>query len=151
MPQSLSVRCIRFDASRSRAPWLASLYLAAAFVPSPAAAAGDPPGDIRLELTPRVCTLAPGDERCDTRVQATWKAARDESLCLVIVARPDVKHCWEHYAAGTYSIQLVFSEDLVFQLRNPDLQQVLASEALHVIREAIRYRRRRRDPWNIFD
>jgi len=84
-------------------------------------------------------------------VQATWKAAGDESLCLVIVARPDVKRCWEHYSAGTYSIQLVFSEDLVFQLRNSDLQQVLASEALRVIREAIRYRRRRRDPWNIFD
>ena len=150
MPQSLSVRCIRFEARRSRAPWLVSLYLAAVVIPSPAGASSDPPGGIHLELTPRVCTLAPGDERCDTRVQASWKAARDESLCLVIVDRPDVKRCWEHYSAGTYSIQLVFSEDLVFQLRNPDLQQVLASEALRVIREAIRYRRRRRDPWNIF-
>jgi hypothetical protein len=28
---------------------------------------------------------------------------------------------------------------------------VLASEALRVIREAIRYRRKRRQPWNIFD
>jgi hypothetical protein len=146
----LSVRCIHFEASRSRAPWLVSLYLAAVVSPSPAGASSDPAGGIHLELTPRVCTLAPGDERCDTRVQASWKAPRDESLCLVIVDRPDVKRCWEHYSAGTYSIQLVFSEDLVFQLRNPDLQQVLASEALRVIREAIRYRRRRRDPWNIF-
>jgi Protein of unknown function (DUF3019) len=128
-----------------------SLFLAAAFPSPPAAASVDPPADIHLELTPRVCTLAPGDERCDTKVQASWKAARDESLCLVIADRPDVKRCWEHYSAGTYSIQLVFSQDLVFQLRNLDLQQVLASEVLRVIREAIRYRHRRRDPWNIFD
>jgi hypothetical protein len=127
------------------------LYLAAALAPSLSVASTDSPKDIHLELTPRVCTLAPGDERCDTRVQASWKAAGDESLCLVIAGRPDVKHCWEHYSAGTYSIQLVFTEDLVFQLRNPDLQQVVASEVLRVIREAIRYRHRRRDPWNIFD
>jgi hypothetical protein len=31
------------------------------------------------------------------------------------------------------------------------LQHVLASEALRVIREALRYRHKRREPWNIFD
>ena len=114
-------------------------------------AAADQPADIHLELSPRVCTLSPTDERCNTRVQASWKADRNESLCLVIVDRPDVKHCWEHYSAGTYSLQLVFAEDLVFQLRDRDLQQILASDVLRVIREAIRYRHRRREPWNIFD
>ena len=79
------------------------------------------------------------------------RASHEESLCLVILARPEVKHCWEHYAAGNYTIELTFTEDLVFQLRDVSLEQVLASEALRVIREAIQYRHKRRQPWNIFD
>jgi hypothetical protein len=51
---------------------------------------------------------------------------------------------------GTYSIELEFAEDLTFQLRDPELRQILSSEILRVIREAIRYRHKRREPWNIF-
>jgi hypothetical protein len=115
------------------------------------AASGDGRDDIRLELSPRICTLTMNDTQCDTVVHATWRAPRDESLCLVIVGRPDVKRCWEKYSEGSYSIELIFSTDLVFQIKDLDLQQVLASEVLRVIREAIRYRHKRREPWNIFD
>jgi Protein of unknown function (DUF3019) len=107
--------------------------------------------DIHLELSPRICTLAVNDNRCDTVVRASWRAPGDESLCLVIEGRPDVKRCWEKYSEGTYSIKLVFSTDLVFQLKDVDLQQVLASEVLRVIHEAILYRHKRREPWNVFD
>ena len=115
------------------------------------AASGDERGDIRLELSPRICTLTANDTQCDTVVRATWRAPGDESLCLVIVGRPEVKRCWEKYSEGSYSIELIFSTDLVFQLKDLDLQQMLASEVLRVIREAIRYRHKRREPWNIFD
>jgi Protein of unknown function (DUF3019) len=115
------------------------------------AASSDERDDIRLELNPRICTLTMKDTQCDTVVHATWRSPRDESLCLVIIGRPDVKRCWEKYSEGSYSIELIFSTDLVFQLKDLDLQQVLASEVLRVIREAIRYRHKRRDPWNIFD
>jgi hypothetical protein len=118
----------------------------------PAIAAADA-GDenIQLVLSPRICSLSANDKRCDTRVRATWQASRSESLCLVIVDRPEVKRCWENYSEGTYSVELTFSEDLIFQLKDLELQNVLASEALRVIREAIRYRHKRREPWNIFD
>jgi hypothetical protein len=109
------------------------------------------PDYIQLELSPRICTLSAGDRQCETRVRATWQSPRVESLCLVIVDRPEVKRCWENYSEGTYSIELTFAEDLVFQLKDLELQNVLASEALRVIREAIRYRHKRREPWNIFD
>jgi hypothetical protein len=108
-------------------------------------------GAIRLEISPRICTLTGNDKQCETPVHAQWRSPREESLCLVIVARPEVKHCWEHYSGGTYTIELTFTEDLVFQLRDVSLEHVLASEALRVIREAIRYRHKRRQPWNIFD
>ena len=107
--------------------------------------------DIRLELSPRICTLAATDKQCETRVSAKWRSPHEESLCLVILDRPEVKRCWEKYSEGTYSIDLVFAEDLVFQLRDFELRDVLAFEVLRVIREAIRYRHKRRQPWNIFD
>jgi Protein of unknown function (DUF3019) len=116
---------------------------------TPAVAATDT--DIRLELSPRICTLAATDKQCETRVSAKWRSPHEESLCLVILDRPEVKRCWEKYSEGTYSIELVFAEDLVFQLRDFELQNVLAFEVLRVIREAIRYRHKRRQPWNIFD
>jgi hypothetical protein len=116
---------------------------------APAVAATDTA--IRLELSPRICTLAATDKQCETRVSAKWRSPHEESLCLVILDRPEVKRCWEKYSEGTYSIELVFAEDLVFQLRDFELQHVLAFEVLRVIREAIRYRHKRRQPWNIFD
>lgn len=123
-----------------------------ASVPGVAASTTDiKSGGIELELSPRVCTLSAHDEHCDTVVRARWSAPQEESLCLVIVDRPEVKQCWEHYEAGAYTVELVFAQDLTFQLRDPALQQVLASEVLRVIREAILYRHKRRQPWNIFD
>jgi hypothetical protein len=115
------------------------------------AAIGASDGKIQLEISPRICTLTGRDKQCETAVHAQWRSSHEESLCLVIVTRPDVKRCWEHYAEGTYTIELTFAEDLTFQLRDLSLEHVLASEALRVIREAIRYRHRRRQPWNIFD
>lgn len=107
--------------------------------------------DIKLEISPRICTLTGNDKQCATPVRAQWRSKHDESLCLVILARQEVHHCWEHYRAGTYTIDLVFTDDVVFQLRDVALERVLASEALRVIREAIQYRHRRRQPWNIFN
>jgi hypothetical protein len=115
------------------------------------AAMGPSDDHIRLEISPRVCTLTDKDKQCETPVHAQWRSSHEESLCLIIITRPDVKRCWEHYAQGTYTIVLSFTEDLTFQLRDLSLEHVLASEALRVIREAIRYRHKRRQPWNIFD
>jgi hypothetical protein len=115
------------------------------------AAIGPSEGKIHLEISPRVCTLTERDKQCETPVHAQWRSSHEESLCLVIVSRTDVKRCWEHYAEGTYTIELTFTEDLTFELRDLSLEHVLASEALRVIREAIRYRHKRRQPWNIFD
>jgi hypothetical protein len=128
---------------------IATLLLLAA-APHAIAAAPQEGEDIHLELSPRICTLGARDKQCQTEVHAQWTSRREESLCLVILDRPDVKHCWEHYSQGTYSLQLTFVDDLTFQLRDPGLQSVLASEVLRVIREALRYRHKRREPWNIF-
>jgi hypothetical protein len=146
------VRSTRFENHGDkivRVFFLAAFIIAAA--PNSNAATDPATDDIRLELSPRICSLSGGEKQCETRINATWQAARKESLCLVILDRPEVKRCWEDYSQGTYSIHLVFSEDVVFQLKDPDLQHVLVSEALRVIREAILYRHKRRAPWNIFD
>lgn len=146
--QPLSAHCTRSSPAR-RGWWLACIVITVGTrTPAHAEQDGDP--NIRLDLRPRVCTLAATDKQCDTRVSAHWQSDREESLCLVILERPQVKRCWEHYTEGIYSIELEFAEDLVFQMRDPQLHRVLASETLRVIREALRLRRKRRQPWNLF-
>ena len=116
-----------------------------------AAAAEDaarPPID--LKVRPRVCTLAGADTTCNTTVHAQWRSPRNESLCLLIVDRPEVRQCWEDHKEGVYSVEVSFSEDLVIELRNPELDRVLASQAIAVIRQALQLRHKRRPPWNIF-
>jgi hypothetical protein len=141
------IRIRGIDRHVARLVALLGLWMA----PSAYSALGPAEGNIKLQISPRICTLTGKDTQCETPVHAQWRSSREESLCLVIVARPDVKRCWEHYAEGVYTIQLTFAEDLTFQLRDVSLEHVLASEVLRVIREAIRYRHKRRQPWNIFD
>jgi hypothetical protein len=104
---------------------------------------------ISLELSPRVCTLSSDQENCDTVVTARWRAPQDESLCLLIVGQPQVRQCWENHAEGVYTVRLTFDRDLLVELRDTDLQNVLASETIAVIKEALRLRRKRRQPWDI--
>jgi Protein of unknown function (DUF3019) len=127
------------------------MLLASASLPAAAAAGADPGVGIHFEIAPRLCTLAANERQCTTVVHASWSAPQEESLCLVLSGRPEIKRCWEHYAAGTYSLELVFAQDLTFELRDPGLRNILASAVLRVIREALEYRHRRRQPWNIFD
>ena len=105
---------------------------------------------IELKLRPRVCTLSDENPTCNTTVHAQWRSSRNESLCLLIVDRPQVRQCWEDHKEGVYSIEVSFSEDLVVELRDTELDRVLASQAVAVIRRALQLRHRRRPPWNIF-
>jgi hypothetical protein len=117
----------------------------------PAAAAEDasrPP--VELKVRPRVCTLAGDDATCETTVHAQWRSPRNESLCLIIVDRPEVRQCWEDHKQGVYSVEISFSADLVVELRDAQLDRVLASQAIAVIRQALQLRHKRRAPWNIF-
>ena len=130
---------------RQRSQWTRTLLAVA--LPT-FAFAGEAPG-VQLEVKPKICTLAAGDERCETTVRANWKSSSDESLCLVIVGRPEVKRCWEQYSEGNYRVELAFDEDLIVQLKDPQLENVIAATAVTIIREALQLRRKRRQPWNI--
>lgn len=115
-----------------------------------AAAEAAPRAAVELKLRPRVCTLSGDDTTCTTTVHAQWRSPRDESLCLLIVDRPHIRQCWEQHKAGVYSVEVSFSEDLVVELRDAERDQVLASQAIAVIRQALQLRHKRRPPWNIF-
>lgn len=97
-----------------------------------------------------MCTLAGDDTNCKTTVHAQWRSPRNESLCLLIVDRPDVRQCWEDHKQGVYSVEISFSEDLVVELRDTERDSVLASQGIAVIRQALQLRHKRRPPWNIF-
>jgi hypothetical protein len=65
------------------------------------------------------------------------------------VGQPQVRQCWENHTEGEYTVRLIFDRDLLVQLRDLPLQNVLASETIAVIKEALRLRRKRRQPWDI--
>jgi hypothetical protein len=65
------------------------------------------------------------------------------------VGQPQVRQCWENHSEGVYTVHLMFDRDLLVQLRDLGLQNVLASETIAVIKEALRLRRKRRQPWDI--
>lgn len=132
---------------RSSAAWLAVVAMS---VVAPGTRAALPNAPVHLELSPRVCTLAGAESDCQTRVRASWRANAEESVCLVLLAHPEVGRCWERLSEGEYTIDLTFRTDLTFQLTDLERRQVIASEVLRVIREAARLRHRRRDPWNLF-
>jgi hypothetical protein len=127
---------------------LASVLLLSVLTGAAADDAPRPPVD--LKVRPRVCTLAVGDTTCNTTVHAQWRSPRNESLCLLIVDRPEVRRCWEDHKEGVYSVEVSFSEDLVVELRDAELDRVLASQAIAVIHQALQLRHKRRPPWNIF-
>src|ERR1700752_1374093 len=114
-----------------------------------AADATRPP--IELNLRPRVCTLSGDDGTCSTTVHAQWRSRPNDSLCLFVVDRPHIRHCWENHAEGVYSVEVSFSEDLVVQLRDAERDNVLASQAIAVISQALLLRHKRRPPWSIFN
>ena len=132
-------------------PRFSSPLLALALMTSLGHAAGPNGGtaDIELRVQPRVCSLSSGEDTCEATVKAQWRAPANESLCVVIVDRPDVRRCWENFSEGTYEVELTFDRDLTVQLRDPQLQQVLASQTIAVIKEALQLRRKRRQPWNL--
>jgi hypothetical protein len=134
------------SASKRYASIYSLLALLATFAVTPSFAQAR---DIRLDIKPRICTLSTKDEYCSTPVRASWQASQPESLCLVIAGRTDIKECWEQHSRGTYSVELIFAEDLLVELRDPSLQNVLATKTLQVIREALEFRRKRRQPWSI--
>jgi hypothetical protein len=132
---------------RSSAAWVAALALTTV---APVTRAALPEPAVRLELSPRVCTLAGTESECQAHVRASWRANGEESVCLVLLTHPEVGRCWERLSEGEYTIDLTFRTDLTFELTDLDHRQVVASEVLRVIREAARLRHRRRDPWNLF-
>lgn len=109
-----------------------------------------PAESVELQVRPRVCTLSAQDEACNTTVVAEWRSPRSESLCLLIIGRPEIERCWEDHSEGRYTVSLVFSEDLEVELRDAESRAVLASQAIRVIREALELRRKRRPPWSVF-
>ena len=143
----------RFTRGKTAVP---ALTLASLLFPlcllSPFDARSDDPSDgVHLELSPRICTMAADDKECRTQVRAAWRSGHSVSVCLIVVDRPDLKHCWQHARDGSMSMEVLAAEDVTFRLEDADRSQLLLSDILRVVRESVRYRHRRRQPWSLFE
>jgi hypothetical protein len=106
---------------------------------------------LELESRPRVCTLSADDEQCRTQVVLSWLSPRPVSVCLGAADRPEPYRCWQDASQGSYELELSASADVTFVLTEGDPRVVRATVVLRVVRETKRYRRKRREPWNVFD
>jgi hypothetical protein len=104
---------------------------------------------VQLKLNPRLCTLSKDEPRCKALVRISWTSEAKQSLCLKVVNRPDVNHCWKQNSQGNFGIQLAFKNDLTVELRDSRTQSLVASKTISIVREG-EYRHRRRHPWDLF-
>lgn len=103
-----------------------------------------------MDIKPRLCTLGEGDTHCRTPVHVVWNAEQEQNACVDFQLFPEVTQCWQDSRSGEVHVELEFDEDLIVSLRDRDSNNILLERTITLVREAVRYRRKRRQPWNIF-
>lgn len=114
----------------------------------PASALAAEGSDVSLSVEPNLCVLSAEETECRDRVAVHWKAPRERSLCLYRQGQAEPLTCWRDSRAGRYVSQLTAGGNTRFQLRPDAGGPVIASRVFEVVRDAPRYRRRRRNPWS---
>ena len=125
----------------NRAVWLISV------VASSASASEIP--ELQFSLKPRLCVLTEGEEACYDELKVTWQAKSSRSLCLYKGGDESPLKCWSNATQGDHRFILSASENVTFQLREPN-KKLVVSEAFEVIHDRKKYRRQRRNPWSFF-
>jgi len=110
--------------------------------------AGEMPA-LNFSIKPRLCVLTAEEEACYDELEVSWQAREQMSLCLYQSGRSEPLKCWENVSSGKHNFVLSATQDITFQLREPNTKLVV-SEAFQVIHDNKKYRRQRRNPWSFF-
>jgi hypothetical protein len=140
------VRFTRFSATLGEITL--ACFINTILIRPPAAMAEEP---LELESVPRVCTLSADDEQCRTKVVLSWRSPGPVSVCLGSADKAEPYRCWQDASQGSYELELAVAGDVRFVLTEGERGTVRASVVLRVVREAKRYRHKRREPWNVLD
>ncbi len=104
---------------------------------------------MEFSLKPSLCVLTEDEEACYDQLSVSWNAATEMSLCLFQGELKTPLKCWSQAKKGEHKFVLSASQNVTFQLREPNATLVV-SEAFEVIHEHKKFRRQRRNPWSFF-
>lgn len=107
--------------------------------------------EINLQVQPRICVVAPGEQSCSLQLQVSWTSATLRDVCLHLNGQSDSLQCWQAQQAGTFSIALTQTHNILIQLLDAQNLEVLSELGIPVITRDLRdTRRRRRHAWSVF-
>lgn len=106
--------------------------------------------EVDLRLRPSVCALSDDQQLCQDTVEVSWQSDTPQVLCLFLEQQDQPLECWQTRQQGEFRYRANTDQNLVFQLRRRQGNELLASAVFEVLREHTEYRSRRRKPWNFF-
>jgi hypothetical protein len=93
--------------------------------------------------------LTEDEKACYDELSVSWQAPTKMSLCLYQGELEAPLKCWSNAVSGDHKFVLSASQNVTFQLREPN-KKLVVSEAFEVIHDSKKYRRQRRNPWSFF-
>ena len=107
--------------------------------------------EISLQAQPRLCVVPAGEQHCSLQLQVSWTAATLRDVCLHLNGQTESLQCWQAQQAGTFSIALTQTHNILIQLLDAQNLEVLREVDIPVIKRDLRdTRRRRRHAWSVF-
>jgi len=107
--------------------------------------------EVSLQAQPRLCVVPVGEQSCSLKLQVSWTSATFRDVCLHLNGQPESLQCWQAQQAGTFSVALTQTQNILIQLLDAENLEVLSEVGIPVITRDLRdTRRRRRHAWSVF-
>lgn len=105
---------------------------------------------IQFSIKPRICVLSGGEEECRDEIEIRWSSETRRSLCLHQSDKSKVLRCWNSSFNGEHFVEISATQNIDFQLKEKENNDVVVTEAFEVVLDNSKYRRRRRNAWSFF-
>lgn len=105
---------------------------------------------IQFSIKPRLCVLSEGESLCRDELEIKWESPAPRSLCLYRSDQASALECWENKHIGEHRVSVSAANNIDFQLKHMEDQDLLVTEAFEVVQDNSKFRRRRRNAWSFF-
>lgn len=103
-----------------------------------------------LKITPNTCATTLKSSTCNLDIIIEYLSPNKESMCIWIVKHSAAIACFKDSFGFKYQIQLTLAEDTLFELRNMNSNDIVATTLVKVAKfEPANTRRRRGLNWNL--
>jgi len=103
-----------------------------------------------LFLSPESCFLLKYEKSCDLVVKISWRTEEENEYCLYQNKNNSPIQCWKKSNHATVDLMINFEENVLFELRAAQTQEIVFSQILKFYRKVSNLKRRRRNPWSFY-